>query len=404
MALLCLRPAWGFEITVRVGILMDQQAVSFHCSRGLVARDGVSMKQITTSPGRLDVRVKQGKIFLGASPAGTNYVYVLTQDYHTPISLNGVGYRGYFLAVLNGSGRLMVINHVGLEDYLAGVLGGEIIPSWPIESIKAQAVAARTYALYKIQEGKGTLYDLVNNTADQMYVGVRGETPSFIKALQETRAQVLARDGRIICAYYHSNSGGFTSDSSVVFKIDRGGLQGVKDPYSNGAPNGSWSLTLSSEELQRILSRNGSRVGRIFVVKPLGRDAAGRVTSVKVDHEKGSEVIHASDFRRLVGYGSLKSTMFTVTPGNFSTRRCTRIITPGGGVMASTMVGEAPPIKTTEFLEVPGSFTFRGAGWGHGVGMSQWGARKMAEMGCSYRQILMHYYPGTDIYSARARE
>jgi SpoIID/LytB domain protein len=96
--------------------------------------------------------------------------------------------------------------------------------------------------------------------------------------------------------------------------------------------------------------------------------------------------------------------MFTVTPGNFSTRRCTRIITPGGGVMASTMVGEASPIKTTEFLEVPGSFTFRGAGWGHGVGMSQWGARKMAEMGCSYRQILMHYYPGTDIYSARARE
>ncbi len=389
--------AESHEVTVRVGILMDQTAVGLTCSKPLTVKNGYSLKEILTTGGRVVIKVHQGQIYVNDRPAGCDHVYVLTSDFHTPIYLNDVPYRGYFMAGKNDKGRLMLVNHVGMEDYLGGVLGGEIIQSWPIEAIKAQAVAARTYALYKLQGSKERLYDLVNSDADQVYLGVRGESSRFNEALRQTRSQVLSRDGQVICAYYHSNSGGHTSDSMTVFKRGHADLKGVEDPYARGAPNESWTYTVRSETIRNLLSRNGYPVGKIFTLNIKSRCSGGRIIDLEVEHEKGKTVVHGSDFRRILGYRNLKSTRTTLHPSQFYTHRYTRMMS------ASRGAGGAGDVPTTDFVKVPEYFTFKGSGWGHGVGMSQWSARNMALAGYNYRQILAHFYRDTVLSVARKK-
>lgn len=387
-----------YEITVRVCLLQRQRALSFSCKRPLVVKDGYTLKKITSNSGRrLVIKIYKGVIYVNGGRTNSDYVYVMTSNYHMPVYLNRVPYRGYFMIGKNGSGSLMAVNHVGLEHYLGGVLGGEIIKSWPIEAIKAQAVAARTYVLYKMAGSKDKLYDVVNSDADQVYLGVRGESPTFNRALKQTRSQVIARGGNVICAYYHSNSGGHTSNSWDVFKKGRAKLLGVKDPFSKGAPNSRWQLTISASSIRWKLNKNGYDVGKIFRLKPHSRDKAGRVAYFQIDHEKGATYVHGSDFRRIIGYRTLKSTKLSIHPKRYRTYRYTKMLASNRGTLTNKNIVN-PPGK------IPTYFTFYGAGWGHGVGLCQWGAKNMARAGYTYKQILAHYYPRTAICVARRRK
>ncbi|MFP4499344.1 MAG: SpoIID/LytB domain-containing protein, partial [Vulcanimicrobiota bacterium] len=347
-------------------------------------------------------------IYLNNKPVSSKYLYFLTSDYRTPITLDGVRYRGYFMVALKDNGRMMVVNYIGMEDYLAGVLGGEIIASWPMESIKAQTVAARTYVLYKINRMKnqGKLYDVVNNTGDQMYIGVRGESDKFRKAVEATRGQVLSRNGVPVCAYYHSNSGGHTSDSRNVFQKTNAGLKGVEDPYCAGAPNSTWQKTLTADTIRNRLHSQLNGATRIFSIKPHTRDEAGRVVYMEIEHDKGKSMVFGSDFRRLIGYGVIKSTKFDLYPKDHYYYRYTKKIAAGrhrNPGSSATITNDDLEKIIVENKKVPSAFYFSGQGWGHGVGMSQWGARGMAKSGFNYRQILEHYYPDTEISIARAK-
>jgi len=388
--------AYGYDITVRIALLMDQPAVGVSCPSGLTVKDAYTLKDIVKTSGKVIVKVYQDKIFVNKIETASKFVYVLTKDFNTPIYLNEVPYRGYYLIGFNENNRLMVVNYVGLEDYLGGVLGGEIISSWPMESIKAQAVAARTYAVHRLKAGGGKYYDMVNNTADQMYLGVKGESPRFLQAIKQTSSQVLARDGKVICAYYHSNSGGYTSDSWMVFKGDTAKLSGVMDPFSQGAPNSYWQIYLSSDTIRMRLLKNGINIGKILSIKPYSRDGAGRVIYLQVDHTGGTTYVFGSDFRRYMGYSEIKSTRFNVKPCNYEPFTGAESARPYP-LAQSAM--QAPQMTTN----IPSTYQFTGAGWGHGVGMCQWGAKKMAEQGYNYKEILRHYYPDASICRVKSK-
>lgn len=400
--------AGKYEIKIRVALLMNQQAVRLSCSQGLTAKNAHTLENIVKNQNQVTIKTYKQKIYVNKTPVGGTHVYVVTDDYRTPVYLNGVPYRGYFLIGFNDKKNLMVINHVSLEYYLGGVLGGEIIPSWPLEAIKAQAVAARSYVLYKTRKNSKKLYDVVNNTADQMYLGVRGESPRFNQALRETRGEVLSRGKSIVCAYYHSNSGGHTSDSWNAFKKDYGKLAGVKDPYCAGAPNSSWRVSLTESQVRKKLNQNGFNFKKIFSIKPYSTDRSGRVVYLEISHPGGKDYIFGADFRKFMGYRVIKSTRFSIYPKSYTTYRYNRKITANRGSFSAVStsasgISKNLAARVTEFKKVPTRYVFKGSGWGHGVGMSQWGARGMARSGYNYRQILKHYYPGTTISIVRAK-
>ncbi|MCD4783023.1 MAG: SpoIID/LytB domain-containing protein [Candidatus Eremiobacteraeota bacterium] len=388
-------------VTVRVALLHNQYAVKISNSNGLTAKDAYELKKITKSPKNIVVKVYKGKIYVNKIQTNSKFVYIVSKNIHHTTYLNGVPYRGYYLVGFNNRGRLQVINYVSLEDYIAGVLGGEVSSRWPAESLKTQAVAARTYVMYKLTQSKDKVYDVVNDTGDQMYIGVRGESAKFRRVVKQTSSQILTRGGNVICTYYHSNCGGGTSDSWNVFKKDRGGLTGVKCPYCAGAPNSSWGKTLYTDTIRYRLKKNGYNIGKIFSMKPYSKGKLKRIIYLEIKHSYGTSYVFASEFRRIMGYRTIKSTKFDVYPKRYITYRHTKkiAVSRGGVALTSSAIGGTFR-SASKKLQVPTYFYFSGAGWGHGVGMCQWGARGMALDGYNYKQILMHYYPGTKITKA----
>ena len=392
-------PVYASDSTmIRVKLLGSQYGIRISNAGGLTVKDAYTLKKITSSPKKVVIKTYKGKIFVNKIETNSKFVYVVSENIHSTTYLNGVGYRGYYLVGFNNHGKLQAINYVEIDDYISGVLGGEIIESWPMETIKAQAVAARTYVMYKLQNSQDKLFDVVNDTGDQMYVGVKGESWKFKQAVKATRHEVLARDGKVICAYYHSNCGGGTSDSWNVMKNDKGGLKGVKCPYCANAPNSSWGKTLYADTIRWKLKQNGYKIGKIFSIKPHSKDESNRIIYLEIKHSWGTTHVFASEFRRIMGYRTIKSTKFTMYPKNYISYRHTKRIlaSRGGNAMAAGIAGSGHQ-TVTENIKIPTYFYFSGAGWGHGTGMCQWGAKGMAKAGNKYRQILKFYYPGTSL-------
>jgi stage II sporulation protein D len=396
----CIVPCSAYDVTVRVALLMNQQAINFTCSKTLIVRNANNLNEVARTSSKLVIRTDGSSLIVDDKKVDGSMLYVTTTDYQTPINLNGVPYRGFYLIALNESKRMTVINHVGLEDYLGGVLGGEIIASWPLETIKAQAVAARTYALHRMNVKKNALFDVTNDTSDQMYLGVRGEAPSFTRAIRETRSQVLVKNGEIICAYYHSNCGGGTADSNTVFRTGDRSFPGNRDPFCAGAPNSSWTIRMKTDDIRSGLSKS-HKVGKVFMISSESRDGSGRHANVKIDHEWGTTILPGHEFRKLLGYQNLRSTRFQIQPQHYVSYRYTRKIEAARmGIQTFESNGidkTSEKLTVTEERKIPTDYVFSGSGWGHGVGLCQWGARGAALKGYNYRQILSHYYPGVDL-------
>lgn len=271
---------------------------------------------------------------------------------------NGKGYRGY-VRVLERDGKLLAVNHLSLEEYLAGVLGGEIPADWPTATQRALAVAARTYGVYLLSDPRDTEFDLVATDQDQVYAGLNGESSASRGALEATRGQVLrGADGRVLKAYYSSNCGGHTSDSEPVFGPKVPSISGVPDPYCRDA---NWNASFGFDTLKTRYGKDGKPLGKVTSVTVTGYDASGRMLEVVVKDDQGHEYREKSqDFRRIMGYRELRST------------RC-------------------------KMSQSGRTLHFSGQGWGHGVGLCQWGALEMGERGMTYQEILRHYYRGATL-------
>ncbi|MCE1247757.1 MAG: SpoIID/LytB domain-containing protein [Firmicutes bacterium] len=398
-------PCFAGDVVIRVSVLMNQYAMRVQGKGNLEIKDAYTLKKIGSFPGDVTIKIVKGKIFANKTETNSKFIYVVAEKLNSVTTLNGTGYRGYYLIGFNDQGRLQAINYVDLDDYISGVLGGEISAAWPLESIKAQAVAARTYVMYKLQQGRSGLYDVVNDTGDQMYIGVRGESPVFTRAVNETRAQVLARDNKIICAYYHSSCGGGTADSANVFQGSTAGLSGVKCPFCSGAPNSNWGKSLDAEIIRLRLARNGIKTGKIFSIKPYSRDKYNRVIYLEVKHEGGVSYILSSEFRKSIGYREIKSTKFDIKPQGIIPGKYSRSIASnrsripylsntGGSSFNDMSAMSNIPSATAMTNGIPSAYYFTGSGWGHGVGLCQWGSKGMGAAGYTYKQILATYYPG----------
>jgi stage II sporulation protein D len=345
--------------TVRVAILEGVASVDLTTEHGLVVSDPQSRKPHFSYPNPTPLRISVGRgqgLEVGPQllPVSAISLEALRGG---GIKIGAREYPGR-LDIFRMEGGLLVVNELPLEEYTAGALRGEMSERWPLETLKAQATAIRTYAVYHQLLNQAKVYHLAAGTQYQNYAGrVSAASPLWV-AVKETQGRLLTLGGQLIVAYYHTDSGGWTERSDSVFSGEMPALRGVRDEFSVSSPHARWTLELSLRDLRELLRRGGVRVGEIRELEVLDRSESFRVQRVEIRHSQGSLQLRGADFRRIVGYDTLKSTLFTVS-----------------------VQGERA--------------IFQGRGWGHGVGLSQYGAKEMGERGYSYREILAHYYPRT---------
>lgn len=255
---------------------------------------------------------------------------------------------------------LAVVNRINLETYVAGVVSGEVSPKWPIEALKAQAVAARTYVLYKQMKMQEQPFDVFASVQDQVYHGHAARPESVLRAIAETKGHVVTFDRRPIYAAYSSTAAGPTEDALYVWALDLPYLKGVDCPFDEQAPRYDWRTSFTFDYLERQLRKEGYAVGSVATFTPYTFTPSGRVDRVRLLHSRGEIILRGQDLRRIVGYSKIFSTNFSVK-------------------------------SLGAKVEVVGH------GAGHAVGMCQWGMREMAELGYDYQSILRHYYPGTTL-------
>ncbi|MEB3236498.1 MAG: SpoIID/LytB domain-containing protein [Candidatus Sericytochromatia bacterium] len=284
---------------------------------------------------------------------------VPTGDQPTLVYCGRKWYRG-LLEIRPG---LVAVNELPLEDYLYGVVPYEMPAGWPIEALKAQAVAARTYTLANLGAVASRGYDLKPTTDHQVYGGVAKEVASSNRAVDETRGQVLAYDGRLINAYYCSAAGGYTDSAETVWgTAPVPWLQPVPD-FDQEAPSYSWQRRMTRREVEVALDKHGVRLGTLMGLNPLERGFSNRVKRIEIIGAAGSRTVTGERFRYMTG---MKSSLFNVA-----------VVAGSGGA--------------------PDAFAFAGRGHGHGLGLSQWGAKGLGRMGYGHLQILGHYYPGAQL-------
>ena len=297
----------------------------------------------------------------------------------------GRRYRGRVNVVRDPSG-LTVLNRVPVESYLAGVLAGEIGVRRNDEeqALLAQAVVSRSFALKNRGRWEAFGFDAWADVRDQLYNGVSGETPEVWSAIRRTGGQVLEYDGAIIEAYFHSTCGGTTAALEEAFKTaqDRPYLRPVSDASGGGraycdlSPRFRWREEWDGTKLRAILSRTlpavmnvgGDGLQRVTDVEVSRTSQSGRVSELRIVFERGDVRVPEQDVRSVLRpeiNRQLGSAAFQLS------------VTKDGGQIARLVAA--------------------GAGWGHGVGLCQWGAVGRARAGQDYRSILATYFPGTTV-------
>ena len=290
-------------------------------------------------------------------------------------------YRGQ-LQILPRAERLQAVNHVPLESYLPSVVGSEMPASWPIEALRAQAVAARTYAL----KGRkpAAPFDLKATVASQMYKGVEAETPSTRAAVAGTRGLVLTHGNALIDAVFHSSSGGSTESSGDLWPSQLPYLVSVPD-FDDDAPVRQWRQPLEAA----LLAKAFAEIGGVQSIQVLSTTPTGRVRQARVVGPGGQLLLSGAQLRSRLG---LKSTWV----------RFEQEPLPGADAMAQGLAGSGgllvpPPPPLLAPSQPAVQLVAVGRGYGHGIGMSQWGAYAMARRGDTFGQILQHYYRGTQV-------
>lgn len=341
-------PSQASSVILRVAIQRDVNQVKVGSSTTAVIKDSsgrtvgelpaMSPYNAQAVPGGVALDKWRSNLFW-VEPTGKGFVYIGDR-----------WYRGRTLVVPSQKG-LSVVNWVALEEYLYSVIGGEMDSRWPLEALKAQAIAARTYALYEREKQRNNpLYDLgASPDRWQIYKGVSSESPSTYAAVDGTDGKVLTYRNRVILSVFHACSGGHTENSEDVWGSAQPYLRAVPD-FDQNIRECNWSRTFSPAEI----SAQMPEIGNVKQMIPESTSPFGSVKALKIVGDKGEKVLRGEDVRTAL---RLKSTRFTVSNGN-------------------------------------GSFTLTGLGYGHALGMSQWGAYNLASRGYNHLQILNYYYKG----------
>jgi len=344
---------------VRVGLLLTQDLVTISSDGPFDLTDGETGRREHRERGRVVFRAGLRAIETDAASYGGPLRLAPRSAF---LQVNGRPYRGIVEIRRTSSGRLTVINELDLEEYLYGVVRSEMDPRWPPEALRAQAVAARSLAVYSARRYAAEGYDVRPTTDSQVYGGVAAEDARTTAAVDGTRGQVIFYEGRVVFAAFHADSGGATENSEFVWGGMIPHLRGVPDPYSRDAPNHQWTLRLDFSAIEAALQRAGRPVTGLQRVEIVATSPSGRVMTLRLVTATGNVDVRGTDFRTAIGVATVRSTLFAVR----------------------TLAGDAAVELT-------------GRGSGHGVGMSQWGARGQALAGRDYAEILRFYYTGVSV-------
>ena len=301
-------------------------------------------------------RLSASKVILNNREVRKGSLWI--QSTGQPIRIRQRYYKGVIEIKPYAKG-LYVINHIKTETYLAGVLSAEINTNWHREAVKAQAVIARTFALFRRKKRSNHSWHLYSDHRDQVYRGIDYADRNSKSILNETFSLVVTQKGRIVPTFYHSNSGGITEDPGNLWQYGLPHLEIKSSPYGKSDPNYYWSTTLTPGEMMKILLKGGIQIPYledIFIGKRTGSNRAANIIIIS-DEIKS---ISAANFRKKAGYLRIQSLLFDVK-------------------------------------KVNDRFVFTGTGRGHGVGLSQWGAKDMAEEGMSFVEILKFYFKNISI-------
>ena len=361
----------------------------------------------------------QSEFFVGCSDMKTG-----------TMTLGGATYRGGIKLYKSSDGNFRVINVLMLEKYLYGVVSKEMSSSYPLEALKAQAVAARSYALGNIGRHKSHGYDICNTQCCQVYGGVSGEVAKCSSAVDSTSGVIAYYDGKPISCYYSANNGGYIESSKDIWGTEVGYLQTKKDEYN---PDYNWNATFTSSELTALLKTAGYNVGTITDINILSKTEGGSVTKLEIKGTYGSAVLDKSNIRSVLGSSVMKSLKFTVSysgndSGSVDTNGTQYYVKGVNGAATQTILtglamfdkdGNTVTINssavtaqssanvvtlsgvisgaTSTTTAKTGEFVFSGKGYGHCIGMSQQGAKVMAESGFTYDEILKYYFIGITV-------
>ena len=347
----------GDEPTVRVAVVSPRGEVILH-GEGLV----LAHKEGEPTP------MPRGKARIKPSPGGGIWIEGVggvrrgtpVETRIGPISIGDRSYPGH-LELYEEGGELTLVAEVAMEEYVAGVVSSEVPASWGLEAKKAQAVAARSYAVMRRAQASDS-WHLRATVLDQVYSG-RPVDPGSRAAVEATHGQVLALDGDLVSVYFSSTCAGHTETPDNVWP-DRPshGTASVACGFCDRSPNYSWTTSIGAADLQGELRGAGHKAGAIERLELRSGASGGRVRAIDVVTDDGTVTLAGNEFRALIGYGKVKSTRFSV-----------------------------------EFDPAASAFVLSGSGFGHGVGLCQWGAQGMDRAGRDYREILGRYFPQTDI-------
>ncbi|MFL5577900.1 MAG: SpoIID/LytB domain-containing protein, partial [Gemmatimonadaceae bacterium] len=323
------------------------------------------------------------------------------------VAWNGRRYRGE-IALHATDGGILAVNRVAVEDYLRGVVPLEIGARSSAEhaAVEAQAVAARSYTYVRLGAGPGDTrdardardarvalgsggatrpYDLLSTVDDQVYGGADAERPVTDAAVAATAGEVITYAGRVVNAPYHSTCGGSTAEVAEVWwreppepylKRVSDRIPGTADRYyCDQSPRFRWTRSYDAASLRATLERYlrtyasvpSGGIGSVRFVATTGTTPSGRAAGLRVETDRGGYLLRGNDVRYVLR-------------------------TSGGEILNSTYFSVEPVVGRDGHLS---QLTIRGAGYGHGIGMCQWGAIGRARAGQDYRTILRTYYPGT---------
>lgn len=376
------------EPILRVGLATRQGAAVFSAQGDYVVRDGDTEQGLEKFPANatLTVTGRGGQFLLNGKPVSAKHLVVRRADPRAslPIFYNGEAYRGDFSLILR-NGAITVINNVPLDDYVGGVLGTEMGADWPAEALRAQAVAARTFALYSLGRHEEEGFDVCSDIHCQVYGGIAAESKAGLSAVSSTRGEVMMYDKKPIYAAFHASAGGWTAGNEEAGGDPVPYLKSVRDEATYGTAY-HWQVAVSMADLRAKLRTAGFDIGSIkrMELSPLeegtrketkDRYASGRVRTARFVGTLGTAELSGTKLRWLFG---LPSTRFDVR----------------------YQTGTANTPNRNGLIEFHGqsseALLFDGWGRGHGLGMSQWGAYALAAKK-DYRAILHQYYTDVDI-------
>ncbi len=279
------------------------------------------------------------------------------------VSIDGTLYRGT-LNLHVQDGEISIVENVSLEEYVKGVLKKEVPSSFSLEALKALAVVVRTYTLYRMEHNGGNYFHLDSSNLSQVYGGGDGVEKVYADAVRDTEGIVVTYRGQTALTVYHSTCGGKTEKAANVWGSDHPYLRSVKCDYCRRAPHYRWTYSMDQESFLNRLRKAGVKGSIVREIRVSSVTDTGRAKKVTVRTDRGVWILHARGMRASFGYRYLKSLAFTVKK-------------EGGRIL------------------------FRGRGYGHGVGLCQYGADGLAREGDTYRDII-HFYYGDDVLFAHS--